>query len=175
MAFNTSEKSVNAGPLTQIELRQAMTTESKSTFDVITLTPGTKCRVHVVDASRSNLVMTIEQAVRACHAYESQLKFQHQFETLLDRLGQWWEQRRAKIEKAWVTVRDTGLLFVVVQKEVQLDQSLEDDVTCLVSEVLCSEDFSLIRLEAITLPRCEGDGVSSFVNSKATVELALNA
>ena len=152
-----------------------MTTESNSTYDVITLTPGQKCRVHVVDQSRTNLVMTMEQAVRACHAYESQLTFQHQFETLLDYLAQWWSDRKSRISKAWVTVRDTGLLFVVVQQEVELDQALEDDVTELVSSIIRNQGFGLIRLEAITLPQCDKDGFSSFVHSNATVELALIA
>ena len=97
---------------------------TRTAYELIKLQPGLPNRIHVVNEQREKLVLTMEQAIKACHAYESQLKFQHQFETLLSFLAEWWFERAERVARAMVTVRDTGLLLV---PQLSIDSAPERD------------------------------------------------
>lgn len=151
--------------------RGKMTTQTR--YDLVTLNPCLPNRVHVVDEQRRRVVMTMEQAVRACHAYEKQILFRDQFDALLSHLAGWWFKRADKVSRAIVTVRESGLLLVLVQSQVELDIQLEADITELVSDVINDSRFELIRLDALSLPACELDDVTSFADPSHTLELAI--
>jgi hypothetical protein len=148
---------------------------TKTQYEQIQLNPRLPNRVHVVDEKRKQFVMTMEQAVKACHAYNSQIAFSEQFQNLLSYVAEWWDARTNAVSRALITVRDTGLLLVLVQRKTELDLELESDVTSLVSDVINDERFNLIRLEVLALPACEPDEVTSFVDPRVTVELNLDA
>jgi len=108
--------------------------------------------------------VTVAQAIAACKAADSVEDFKHQFGHLLDKLAIWLGQHRSKIDQAYLTVRDAGLLFIPVRKDVSYDAQLEDALTELDLEVAQAEEFDQIRLSVLALPQTNAEGVSSFIN-----------
>ena len=68
--------------MSKLKMERGMST-TKTRYDLITINPFLPNRVHIVDENRKQFVLTMEQAVKACHAYNSQIIFRDQFEALL--------------------------------------------------------------------------------------------
>jgi hypothetical protein len=156
-------------------LERRMDMPTKTSFELIKLSPQIAGRVQISDASRQHYILTMDQAVKACHAYNSQYVFSDQFDSLLAHLVSWCSNRKEVVSRGIMTVRDNGILFVLVQKNLRLDANLESDVSDLMHEIINDSRFSLIRLEVLSLPSCDPEEVTSFVDPKVSFELDLNA
>ena len=62
-----------------------------------------------------------------------------------------------------ITVRDGGLLFLVVRREAEYEREFEDALTDLDAEIACDEEFDLIRLSVLALPHCPPEAMQSFL------------
>lgn len=145
-----------------------------SQFEIFHLNSQLGGRVRYEDEEGKRYLLTVEQAIRACRAYDDKLLFNEQLHRLWAFLSRWWNDHQSSISRAILTVRDTGLFLVLVQKQVEIDTKLEDAIVELYHLVVNDPDFSLIRLDAISVPQCTDLELSSFVDSKNTLELALN-
>ena len=79
------------------------------------------------------------------------------------RLCRWSQDRAADVESAYITVRDGGLLFLVVRRETEYERDFEDALTDLDTEIACDEEFDLIRLSVLALPHCPMEAMQSFL------------
>lgn len=135
-------------------------------------------KVLVEDADEDRFFMTVQEAIDACKVYEraKQPMFRKQFNMLLDFLGGWSYMRRNKLEKVFLTIRDAGLLFLVVTKRKTYDENFEEELTRLDLEIAHSEDFSEILLSVQSLPLCNQSNYDSFCYPERTLEYTkLNA
>ncbi len=135
-------------------------------------------RVVVEGGDEDRFSMTVEEAIEACKVYDKGKKalFRKQFNMLLGFLGQWCYNRTDKIQKAIFTIRDAGLLFLVVTRIKTCDETFEDELTQLDIKIAHSTDFSEICLSVQALPLCGEDGYGSFCNPEWTLEYTgLNA
>jgi len=135
-----------------------------------------KILVEAKDEDRFSL--TVGDAIVACKVYEREKKamFPKQFRMLLNFLGNWAFERRNKLAKVFLTIRDAGLLFLVVTKGKTYDEQFEEDLTELDLEVAHNEDFSEIALSVQSLPLCDENNYNSFCSPERTLEYAkLNA
>lgn len=130
--------------------------------------------VRVILPDRHIMVMPIEAAVQACGAFKDQIVFRDQFQLLLDRLAEWIQQRPSAVESAYLTVRDSGLLFVVVLKGRSYDPSFEDQLTDLDLQIANDSDYSLIRLNVLALPGVCEESVRSFLAAGNTFKYRMN-
>lgn len=121
---------------------------------------GTVC-VEVTECDR--IILATAEAARACGAYEEQQRFQAQFQDLMAHLCRWSQEQSADVESAYITVRDGGLLFLVVRREAEYDRGFEDALTDLDAEIARDEDFNLIRLSVLALPHCPPESLESFL------------
>jgi len=128
--------------------------------------------VLVEDADQDRFCMTVEEAIEACKAYDSGKRalVRKQFNLLLDYLGAWSYQRKNKLCKVFLTIRDAGLLFLVVTRRKTYDEDFEDELTQLDLEVGQGEDFSEICLSVQALPLCSKQNYDSFCNPEWTLE-----
>ncbi|MCK4913303.1 MAG: hypothetical protein KAI59_06835 [Planctomycetes bacterium] len=128
--------------------------------------------VIVEDADEDRFCMTIEDAIEACRVYdkEKRLAFRKQFNMLLEFLGSWCYERKGKIQKIFLTIRDAGLLFLVVTKSKIYDEQLEEELTLLDIEIANNEKFSEILLSVQSLPCCNDSNYSSFCYPERTLE-----
>ena len=131
-------------------------------------------RVKVVPPNRDIMVIPVEEAIAACRAFKDQIEFGDQFKLLLERLGDWILERKPFLREAFVVVRDQGLLFLVVMDGVSFDSPFEDELTDLDIEIANNDDYRLIRLDVLALPKCSGDSVNSFLASGKTFKYRLN-
>ena len=100
------------------------------------------------------MAMPVEVAVEACRAFKEQIAFKDQFDMLLDRLAEWIDRREDKLDQAFLTTRDSGLLFLVVLTQKELNEGIESDLTELDLEIANDDDFDLIRLSVHAIPKC---------------------
>lgn len=111
------------------------------------------------------LVMRIEEAMRARRVNDS-LKpgFKSQFDHLKRTLSGWLRDRTSKIEKAFLTLPDAGMLFLVVMSGTAYDEELEEELTDLELGVALDLECSQISLDVQALPNCSEDRYMSFCN-----------
>lgn len=128
-------------------------------------------QARIVPPDRDIMVMPIELAIEACRAFHQQVKFTDQFKLLVDRLGGWLGEHQDEISSAYLTVRDSGLLFLVVTRERTFNDKLERAVTDLDLEVAHDGDYNLIRFGVHVLPQCDKENIQSFVSRQMVIEL----
>lgn len=126
--------------------------------------------VVVTPDDEDRFAITVGAAIQACHAFEQQKVFEHQFTIVLKRLAKWVQETQAEIAGAYVTVRDNGLLFLVVRKSPQYDACFEDKLTELDLEVANDPNLNLIRLSVLAIPEASDDAVASFWAPGHTLE-----
>ena len=131
---------------------------------------GAGQQVVVTPADEDRFVVNVQAAVDACQAYHQSVKFQRQFkETLLPRLALWLDEHRESVERGYVTVREDGLFFVIVQLHAAHDRGIEDDVAALEIEIAQDPKLNLIDLSTITLPNASEALYKSFLAPKYTL------
>lgn len=134
--------------------------------------------VLVEDADEDRFSVTMEEAIEACKAYDTEKRalVRKQFKQLLDLLGQWSYEWKGKLARVFLTVRDAGLLFLVVMKRKTYDESFENELTRLDLNVAQEDGFSEIALSVQALPNCSKENYESFCSSEGTLEYkGLNA
>jgi hypothetical protein len=134
--------------------------------------------VMVEDKDEDRYLLTVEQAIEACGAHNKEKRaiFKRQFENLQAHLGQLTSERKGKVKKVFLTIRDAGLLFLLVTQKKTYDQDFEAELTRLDLEVANSCDFSEIQMSVQALPLCDEDNYYSFCNPEWTLEYkSLNA
>lgn len=119
--------------------------------------------VVVTPDDEDRFMITVEAAIRACQAYHQQAVFRMQFKQTLQKVAEWLRAHESHVGQAYVTVRDAGLLFLVVRKQPQYDSGFEDDLTDLDLQIAQDPDLNLIRLSVLAIPPCTDDGVNSFL------------
>jgi hypothetical protein len=100
------------------------------------------------------MVSTVEEAAAACRLKQRLPDFHLQFTELLERLAQWIGENKQSSNKAFLTTRSEGLLFVVVMNEVKYNAELEQKLTELDIEIAQDEKFDNIRLRRRSKINC---------------------
>lgn len=130
--------------------------------------------VRVVPPDRDIMAMPIELAIEACRAFKQQIEFRDQFVLLVSRLGGWISERWPELSSAYLTLRDSGLLFLVVTKDGKFNEAIEAAITELDMEVAQDSDYSLIRFGVHVLPACDHDSVQSFLSRQMVMDLKVS-
>ena len=73
-----------------------------------------------------------------------------------------------------MTVRDAGLLFLIVLNGTEYDSDFESELTRLDIEIANDSDFDLISLSVLALPKCDTVAVESFLSSKMKLRYAID-
>lgn len=126
--------------------------------------------VVVTSDDEDRFAITVKEAIHACRVYQREEIFAHQFNILLKRLAIWLRTRQDEVADAFVTVRDNGLLFLVVRKSPHYDAGFEDDLTELDLEVAQDPNLDLIRLSVLAIPHASDDAIASFLVPGLTLE-----
>lgn len=118
----------------------------------------------VVHSGDDVFLLTVQEAVNACGAWDRMAEFQIQMKRLMDRLGDWVEIHRPTVRDAYLSVQaGGGLFFLAVMKSKKYDGALEDELTRLDIEVANSPEYGLLRLSVLAIPDSPPDCVDSFL------------
>jgi hypothetical protein len=121
--------------------------------------------VIVTTATNQTFTLPLDAAIRACGSVEKLERFTKQFQKLLTRLASWLTDHLDDVEDAYVTLRDAGLLFLVVRKTRRFNEELENSLTGVDLEIAQDPELDLIRLTVLALPMTSRDGIESFLVS----------
>jgi len=108
--------------------------------------------------------MKVKEVIQACNIHQQSNEFESQFNDLKNILGNWIHERKNKIVKAFVTIRDTRILFLAVTKDVEYNSELEDEITALDLAIAQTPLLSAIPLSVQSLPQCSGDIYEAFLS-----------
>ncbi len=118
----------------------------------------------VVHSGDDVFLLTVQEAVNACGAWNKMAEFQLQMKALLDRLSKWIEENKGTVRDAYFSVKTGGgLFFMVVTSSKKFDPDLEDKLTELDIEVANKDEFNLLRLSVLAIPDSPPECVESFL------------
>lgn len=121
-------------------------------------------KVVVTPKNQDRFVITVREAAEACNALANRDRFTEQWQALLERLIQWLRQNDKDVKKAYLTLRDGGLCFVVIRKSAAYDRAFEDALTRLDIDIARDSDFDTITLNVMGLPNVSNRAAMSFVS-----------
>jgi len=123
-------------------------------------------------ADKDRFTMKVKEVIRACNIHQQSNEFESQFNDLKNILGNWIHERKDKIAKAFVTIRDTRILFLAITKDVEYDSKLEDELTKLDWDISQTQLLSAIPLSVQSLPQCDSDIYEAFLSLPIILEYA---
>jgi len=126
-------------------------------------------QVRVMLPDNHIMAMSVEVAVHACRAFKDQILFKAQFDCLLPCLAEWIHRHRDNVKDAYLTTRDSGLLFLVVAKGATFNDSFEDELTGLDIEIANDTDYSLITMNVLAIPPSCDEDTHSFISDKMKI------
>ncbi len=127
-------------------------------------------RVVITPADEDRFVLSREEAIRACQAYAEKQRFASQFHLLLKTLARWLSEHEDQVKQAFLTERDKGLLFLVVQREPRYDEQLENDLTELDLQIAQDTDLRLIPLSVLAVPDAGQEVPLTFLSPQLRIQ-----
>ena len=121
---------------------------------------------------KDRFTMKVKEVIQACNIHQQSNEFESQFDDLKNILGNWIHWRKDKIAKAFVTIRDTRILFLVITKDVEYDSKFEDELTKLDWDISSTQLFSAIPLSVQSLPLCDSNMYEAFLSPPIILEYA---
>ncbi|MBI2900956.1 MAG: hypothetical protein HYY17_12290 [Planctomycetes bacterium] len=121
--------------------------------------------VVVTPDDQDRFMTTVQDAVRACRAHENSVRFNDQFQQTINRLGTWVRDHRSEILQAYVSIRDTDLLFLVETRSREYSREFEDALTDLDISIAQDSALNLIRLSVLAIPHSSPEAVNSFLSA----------
>jgi hypothetical protein len=134
-------------------------TENKT---IIRLCHGDTSQVWVETEDEDRFLTTVEAAAHACKVYGKMAEVGKQLRTLLRKLADW-IKNHDDVREAYLTPRDSGMLFLIVRKSKKFDSAFEDALSDLDVEIANDEAFALIRLSVLALPDTSEESIRSFL------------
>jgi len=152
--------------------RRAPAVRRKPKRDYIRLDVSKNGQVVVIPENEDRFMTTVQEAAEACKESQKWAAFHQQFKNgLLPKLGQWLSQYDDKVDRAFIGLRDGGLLFLVTRKAVRFDGKFTNSLAKLDIAVACDAELDLISMEMLALPQVDEDAVWTFLDRKSALEL----
>lgn len=129
----------------------------------IRLRHGDQGKVWVESEDEDRFLMTVEAVVSACKTHGRFADVGKQLRKLVRKLTQWLDEHPEDVQEAYLTVRDSALLFLIVRKTKPFNEALEDALTELDLEIANDETLDLIRFSVLALPATSKESVQSFL------------
>ena len=129
----------------------------------IELRYGDESDVVVTPADEDRFALSVDDAIAACHAHTKEREFRKQHKILFEQLTRWLRDHKDTVERAYLTTRDNGLLFLVVTRSKEMDPNLQDSLTELDVEIANDAYLDLIRLSVLAIPNASESNIESFI------------
>ncbi|KAA5545113.1 hypothetical protein FYK55_05365 [Roseiconus nitratireducens] len=120
--------------------------------------------------SQDRFTLRFRDVINACQMQLQAEEYELQFSILVKRLGSWLSGQTG-VAKAYVTLRDSQLLFLVVTKSTKYDSDFEDALSDLDIELANDPDLRDITLSVLSIPNVPSDSLSSFMHPTTNFEI----
>lgn len=124
----------------------------------------------VTPSDHDRLMVKIGRAIEILRLHQRGEQFSGQFTLLLKRLAGWLEGHAGRWDRAFLTAGDSVLRFIVVRKQVIVDEEITDGLSDLGVEIANDPDFDLIKLSTRALPLASNEALQSFLDCSFTIE-----
>lgn len=124
--------------------------------------------VTVTPRDQDRYALKVHQAIELLRVAGEQSKFEAELQILLKKLATWLSLQSG-IDTAFVTVRDGGLLFVVVRDNAECDDEFEDSLTDVDIDIANDPDLNRIRLDVLSLPKASPCALDTFRDSSFVI------
>lgn len=131
---------------------------------------GKSGRLMIVPKDNDRFMVQVRYAVEILQKSKDFERFHDQFKVLLDILVAW-IRSRSDVKNAYVTLREGSLSFVVVKASAKYDAKYEDELSDLDIEIANDEDLDLITLTVLSLPPASDESLTTFLDSRFTLEI----
>jgi hypothetical protein len=121
-------------------------------------------QVVVTPDNENRFVVRMAEAIAACEGLEQNQRAQDKYNLLLTRLATWIGKHAASVRDAYVTTRDNGLCFIVVQKSPAYDRGFQDAVAELDWDIANDPDIPF-ALEVMAVPPAPVESLRSILGS----------
>jgi len=150
--------------------------ERKSGYKFIRLRAAEGDKQVVIEAPDGDaFVMTVRDVISACQRTQ-RIDWERQdlkrlLTRLMSKLINWLREHKRAVERAFLTIRDADLLFLVLQKETVKDEELCDDIVGLDIEIAQDEELKFIPLSVLVLPPADENALGGFLNPQFTYQM----
>lgn len=110
--------------------------------------------------------LKVRRAIELLQKTQYRDDFEKQLQILNKLLFQWLSTRWDDIDKAFMTVRDGDLAFIVVTQNDEYNEQFEDDLSELDIQIANDVDLNLINLTSISLPSVSAEALDSFLHKE---------
>lgn len=129
------------------------------------------CQVIVIPDDNDLFCTTVDKAIKACKAYDEMTRCSEQFKTMLcEKLASWIKNHKDNIEQAFVTVTESGALFLVVRKSMKFDREFTYALADLDMKIAQDPELNLIKLSVLSLPHSSEEEYGTFLNPSSTFQ-----
>jgi len=147
-----------------------MTVASRGTVIRLNWEEDDDTKVIVTPSNQDRYMQSVKQVIEACQMKEAFRQIEAQLDSLLARLGEWVRDHLDSIHRAFVTVRETSLLFLIVQPGKAYDAELEEALSAIDMEIALSEEYSSLKLSVLALPNSTDDSTRAFLHPDFALE-----
>ena len=110
--------------------------------------------------------MTVGDAARACKQWEATKEFRAKFDIMLRRIGRWIYEHRDSVKRGIVTVRDRGLMLIVMVPFAEMNPEFEVELSNLDVGIANDADLDDIQLSVMSMPEVTEECLQSFLSGR---------
>lgn len=119
----------------------------------------------VTPRDQDRFTIRIESAIETLVINEGANRFRKQMDLLFRNLANWLSAR-PDVMKAYVTIRDGELAFVVMHNSSTYDETFEDELSNLDIELANDPDLREVEINVFSLPPVSDEVLDSFLHSE---------
>lgn len=123
-------------------------------------------QVCVTPKNQDRFAIKIELAIEFLKEGIVRERFPKQLNLLMNQLSSWIISRDKEISRAYLTMRDESLCFLVERRVATYDESFEDALSDLDIQISDDSDLEGIRFCSMALPPISDDALESFLHPK---------
>ncbi len=128
-------------------------------------------RVVLEPEDQDRFVLRFGEIIDACQKLRDEDRYIKQFNILVQRLSAWLTLR-SDVQSAYLTLRDSQLVFIAVTESAKYDADFEDELSDLDIELAHDPDLQGVDFGVLSLPSAPDMSLASFMHPSATFELA---
>jgi len=121
----------------------------------------------VTPRDQDRYVVKVRTLVERLHKVGHIEAFEEKLTLLQKELASWLVDR-TDVAKAFLTLRDGGLLFLIIKKNSDYNESLEDELTDLDIQLAKDRDLMPLSVDVLALPSVSDVAVSTFIDPDFT-------
>ncbi|MFW5830333.1 MAG: hypothetical protein ACOCXA_08755 [Planctomycetota bacterium] len=119
----------------------------------------------VYQSDGADVIVSASEFYDAMRVRSSIVEFQRSFQHLMDVLTDWIKQHQDKIDRAFITPKNTGIMFLIQTKAVEYDEEFETALSRLDLKLITDSELAQhdISVETQAIPPFGDEALEAFL------------